>query len=112
MTVASPPSEPSSSSSSRRPAPSSAEPSHSAFRSLLVGGLHELEGHAIALADGRPLGVVLVAEAERRRERPDPFRIILGVFRVRVDLGLRDQLEAGAFDALDEPFLDDVALLR
>ena len=76
------------------------------------GHLDELERHAIALADRDVLLLVLVAEAQRRRQRPDALGVVLGVLRVRVDLGLARELEAGGLDLLDDPLLRQVALLR
>src|SRR6266545_6231280 len=80
--------------------------------SLLRCDLHELERHAIALADGRVLRAVVVTESVGWRERPDAFRIILGVFLVRIHFGLARQLETGSLDLLDDPFLGEVAFFR
>src|SRR5262245_3755549 len=54
---------------------------------LVAGGrLDELQRHAIRLADREVLVLVLVAELERRRQRPDALLVILRVLRIGVDL--------------------------
>ncbi|CAN95482.1 hypothetical protein predicted by Glimmer/Critica [Sorangium cellulosum So ce56] len=77
-----------------------------------AGGLDELEGHAVALADRGVVRAVLVAEPEVRRQGPDPFRVVFRVLRIRVDLGLAAELEARRLDLLDHPRFREVSLLR
>jgi hypothetical protein len=72
-------------------------------------GLHELERHAVALADGLVLLAVFVAVGQGRRQRPHAALVVGLVLRVGVDLGFRGQLEAGAFGHLDHIGLVDVA---
>src|ERR1019366_10828979 len=69
---------------SRRPSTLSAATAPVSTRSR--SRLHELERQPVALADGLVLGVVHVAQLVGRRQRPDALGIVLGVFRVRVDL--------------------------
>src|SRR4029077_6462419 len=51
----------------------------------LLARLHELQRHAIRLADLQVLGAILVAQCECRRQRPYPLGIVLGVLGVIVD---------------------------
>src|SRR4051794_29726772 len=53
-------------------------------RSLLntESSLYEFECHAIALAYGKIFFAIDVAEPQRRRQRPHPFRVIFCVARV------------------------------
>src|SRR5262249_59234274 len=77
--------------------------SSSSRSSCWLGDLHELEGHAIALANRQVLLFVFVTEPQCWWKRPHAFGMVLGVLCVRIELGLARELEAGGFDLLDGP---------
>src|SRR5690606_6059362 len=76
--------------------------------------LRKLQRHSIRLADGIvfgavEVGIVAFGRAARRRQRPDAERMIRGVFRVRIDLRARDELQACSFRELDDARFAHVA---
>src|SRR5690554_4198520 len=58
-------------------------------------GLHKLECHTVALADGHIFRAIGIAQTQVRRQGPDAAGVVLGVTRIGIDLGGGDQLEAG-----------------
>src|SRR5580692_4670221 len=78
----------------------------------LTSLLHELERHAVALADRRVFLAVHVPLAERRRQRPHALGIVFRVLRVGVGFALAGEPETLRLDLLDQPLLREVALLR
>src|SRR5688500_16024881 len=86
--------------------------------SRLFLGFHETQRHAIRLADGIVLGTIerridglaALGRLAHRRQRPHAERMVLGVFRVGVDLGFAVELEAGLRRGVDYGLLGQVAV--
>src|SRR4029078_8085002 len=72
--------------------------------------LPEFQGKAIALANRFELLPITGSLAQRRRQRPDALFVILGVFRVRIDLRSIHQFESRGLDQLDRVVLVHVAI--
>src|SRR5690606_2585346 len=56
--------------------------------------LFEAQRHAVALADRQVAFAVDIPQAQRRRQRPDALRPVMGVARIGVDLGGGDEAKA------------------
>mmetsp|Transcript_61164 Transcript_61164/g.144495 ORF Transcript_61164/g.144495 Transcript_61164/m.144495 type:complete len:309 (-) Transcript_61164:4595-5521(-) len=72
-------------------------------------GLDELQGHAVALADGLVLGAVLVLERIGRRQCPDAFGVVSAVLGVGIDLAAPREFEASRFGKADHRGLVHIA---
>src|SRR6185503_10429125 len=85
---------------------------------LLLPWLHESQRHAIGFTDGVVLGaierrvdgLVALGRLARRRQGPHAERMILGVLRVGVDLGLGVEFVTGLLRQRDHVGLVEIAI--